>query len=330
MNPADILSRYPPEFSPRATKSLGAAGGFSGSALWRIQSAAGEYCLKRWPAGYSTDRLQYIHRVLHHVSREALEYLPIPVWSRTGASVVQSAGWCWDLLPWMPGQADFRHRPSRRRLENACRALARFHVATSTFETKLADSVSPGLQQRHEWLNGLQRGGMATLRSAVEASSDSDLSRRAKNLLRLFVCGASAIEEELVRAAYREVPLQPCLRDIWHDHVLFTDEAVTGMVDFGALRVESVAGDIARLLGSCAHDDEQMWRFGLEAYADVRRLNADELSLCSVFDRSATLLSGVQWLQWIYVDNRHFDNWREIYRRLDETSQRLAHLISRL
>ena len=60
--------------------------------------------------------------------------------------------------------------------------------------------------------------------------------------------------------------LQPCLVDVWHDHVLFTGEEVTGVVDYAAMRLDVPHADLARLLGSLVEDDEAGWRAGLEAY----------------------------------------------------------------
>src|SRR5207253_1184387 len=34
----------------------------------------------------------------------------------------------------------------------------------------------------------------------------------------------------------REVPMQPCVCDLWHDHVLFTLDTVTGVIDFGGVK----------------------------------------------------------------------------------------------
>ncbi len=83
--------------------------------------------------------------------------------------------------------------------------------------------------------------------------------------------GAGTLASRAGAAELLAAPLQPCIRDVWHDHVLFVGDDVSGLVDFGAMQPDSVAADIARLLGSLAGDDRQAWTIGLAAYESVQR-----------------------------------------------------------
>ncbi|HYH65864.1 MAG TPA: phosphotransferase, partial [Urbifossiella sp.] len=47
----------------------------------------------------------------------------------------------------------------------------------------------------------------------------------------------------------RPVPLQPCLVDVWPEHVRFDGDRVVGLIDFGAVQTDHVAADLARLFG---------------------------------------------------------------------------------
>jgi hypothetical protein len=60
----------------------------------------------------------------------------------------------------------------------------------------------------------------------------------------------SDIPQRLAPWCHRPVPLQPCLCDSWHDHVLFESDAVTGLIDYGSAKIDHVAVDLARMLGS--------------------------------------------------------------------------------
>ena len=147
-------------------------------------------------------------------------------------------------------------------------------------------------------------------------------------MIELFRLAAPTVLALLDHATVLHVPLQPCIRDIWHEHVLFEGETVSGLVDFGALRPENVAADIARLLGSLAGDHAADWKLGLSAYEQVRPLSASERELITAFDRSAVLMSGIQWLQWIYLEGRTFEAPQRVLDRLDENLARLVQLAS--
>ena len=124
------------------------------------------------------------------------------------------------------------------------------------------------------------------------------------------------------------VPLQPCIRDIRREHVLFEGNRVSGIIDFGALRLETVAGDVARLLDSLANDDLAMWQHGLAANQSVRPLSDDELTLVEAFDLSAPLLSGLNWIDWIFRGGRTFEDPAEVVRRVKEIAGHIESLLA--
>jgi Ser/Thr protein kinase RdoA (MazF antagonist) len=169
-------------------------------------------------------------------------------------------------------------------------------------------------------------GGAAALRESLGGDHWPELELRAKQLVSLFFAVAPRLQPLVERASILRVPLQPCIRDIWHPHVLFVDDAVMGIVDFGALRPENVACDVARLLGSLARDQQADWQRGLAAFQRVRPLSDEELILVSAFDRSTVLMGGLQWLQWIYLERREFGDRAAVLERIDEFLARLATL----
>jgi Ser/Thr protein kinase RdoA (MazF antagonist) len=150
-----------------------------------------------------------------------------------------------------------------------------------------------------------------------------ELRERGQRLLALFAVRAPSVQQQLSNALRQPVLQVLCLRDIWHDHVLFTGDRVTGLVDFGALRWETVAGDLARLLGSLVGDDRSAWQQGLAAYQEVRPLEPAEAALVEIFDASGVLLGGLQWIRWIAVEGRTFPNRQGVILRLDEILRRL-------
>ncbi len=329
---------------------LGSAGGFSGAMFWKVFVADGCHCLRRWPPTHpDRDQLRWIHAVLRHVGRTSSVGLPLPVATRTGDTFLEHAGHLWELTPWLPGAADYRLHPTPQRLAAAMEALADFHIAAATFDcgnptlpngvttpvprgrpalsqaSPTGDpKVSPGLRQRRDFLRQLLGDEGRRLKSAVFRGRSPALDCRAGPvLLELERLGPSLLSQ-LDAVAEQRRALQPCIRDIWHAHVLLQGDTVSGIVDFGAMRLDTVCGDIARLLGSLVEDDEDGWQTGLEAYDRRRSLDVDQRELVRLFDRTGTLLGGLNWLRWIYLEGRDFD-WPRVLQRLDETLARLRH-----
>lgn len=324
-----VLSAYAARWQPVSLESVEAAGSFSGARLWRLETLGAPLCLRRWPAEYPTqERLEFIQAVLWHVRQEGFPLVPVPIETRSRVGYVRQDGHFWELAPWLPGRADFRQAPSAAKLQAAMRALAQFHRAAATFPVaEPAQMPSPGIGERAERLDWLLlRGGLETLAAAVRPADWPELATRAASLLLLFRRAAPRISLLLAEARKLPVPIQPVIRDVWHEHVLFERDHVTGLIDFGALRADSVTADLARLLGSLVGDDPVAWQQGLAAYETARPLSLAERRLVSVFDRSGVLLSGLQWLEWIYLQNREFANRPAVLARIDEILVRFEHL----
>src|SRR5262249_20387618 len=122
----------------------------------------------------------------------------------------------------------------------------------------------------------------------------------------------------------KEWQLQFCLCDIWRPHVLFVGDRVSGVIDYGSIKPDHVAGDVARLLGSWVMDDQELWHRGIEAYADVKPLSLHERRLVAVLDHSGTVLSLATWLLWLWRDQRTFDNVPAAAQRLNWLVERAA------
>ena len=326
-----VLAHYPEDCWPWRCESLGNAGGFSGARLWRIDSEFGQLCLRRWPAEHpDCEGLEFIQAVLWHVVQEGFSRVPLPLEAEGHRGYVEYQGFLWQLEPWLPGAADFHEHPTLPRLTAAMQALAEFHLAAASFPLPdFTATSSPGLVRRYKRLRGLLGGGFDLLAQAVRRGSGrSELDRAAGEVLTLAQHAAPAATVELATAVTHDVLLQPCVRDIWCDHVLFQGDAVSGLVDFGALRPETVAGDIARLLGSLAGDDPAFWPTGMVAYEAVRPLSPVERNLVAAFDHSSVVMSGLNWLDWIYVRGIKFEDSRAVMTRLDENLRRLRKLAS--
>jgi homoserine kinase type II len=229
----------------------------------------------------------------------------------------------------MPGQAVTKLPPPRELLRNATQALALFHRTTAVLEFhegSEGQKGSPnGLQSRADLTTSYLQSKLNALKTAQIPSHLADLHARRERLVPLFLEVASAVLGHSSAALRRKVPLQPCIRDIHAGHVLFTRDQVTGLIDFDAMRVDSVATDLARLLGSYCGDDFELWDAGLAAYDEIRPLSKDERQLVVHYDRFAILLTGLQWLDWMLLEDKQFELAR-VLPRIDATLARLEHL----
>ena len=325
-----VLAKFPADCKAHKIESLGSAGGFSGAHFWQFIAPRGTLCLRRWPKPHpTTTRLEFIHGLLQHVEKQGFRKVPVPIQDQAlpGASYIQHSGYLWELAPWLPGSANYADFPSVERLQEAMQALAQFHLAATSFSGP-ANPVgpAPAILERLELIDRWRSGERQRLSLQIDqqdSTAAANLHELGKEILVEFDLQAPKIAKELVLSAEQVVPIQPCIRDIWQQHVLFQGEQVSGIVDFGAARPDTISTDIARLLGSLAADKTSDWQIGLEAYAQIRPLTQSESFLLGPLDRSASLLSGLNWLRWIYLENRSFDNIERVELRLAAIFQRL-------
>lgn len=322
---AKILNRYPIR-GIRKVERLGGAGGFSGAKFWRVEAtdinSEVELCLRRWPREHPTsERLAWLHAVLCHAAGNGFTRLPVPLRNNAGETFLTFDGHLWELTRWLAGTADFHSAPSRARLHAAMRSLAQFHKATRSYSTSTA--IAPGISSRLKQSQTLDDRKLNEMSQAVAVSSWPQFKQQAVSILHLFGEHKSRLEQLLLAASQLQVTVQPCIRDIWHDHVLFDGNEVSGFVDFGAMRLDHLGCDISRLLGSLVQDEQEGWQLGLEAYQSVQPLSSEDLQLITAFDRSNVLLSGMNWVQWVAVERRQFEHPARIVGRLAGIVERL-------
>jgi len=317
-----LCARFRGVGHPTRIRYVGNPGGFTGARLWQIESETGLWCLRAWPPrGMDESRLEFIHTVLRAAAGQGLEFIPVPLQLDSGKTYVELEGRLWEMSRWMPGSADFHARPSDRRLAAAMQALARFHRATQSIHSTVA--VSPTLERRREHLRRMCCGPEAErLAEAVPDGRWPEMDTRAVRLLHIVRLHRVQLDRMLSKPL-PPVACQPAIRDIWHNHVLFVGDEVGGIVDFGSLAIDTIAIDVARLLGSLAGGDLHAWRVGLEAYAEVRELTPTERHLIALADYTGTIGGGLVWLMGHYVQKHKFDNPRGVLERVDHFLARL-------
>lgn len=320
--------------------------GFSGAVIRRItvaeridaaltiMRAPTIYCLRGWPSSALPHaRLMELHRFLRFVRDEGVHVVAVPIAATTGETLILSGGRKWQLEPWMPGTADFKRISTDSRLNSAMDTLARFHKAAARYRPTAAGRTwfseplvapSPSVRERLSLVDLWSDWRLQEAATGMNHDPDRRFGDVAGEIIDRFRSMRDRLRAELIEMLETPVPLQVCLRDVWHDHVLFTGDEVTGLVDPSAARVECVAADLSRLLGSLLGSWGERWEVALQSYCGTRPLSPNEYRLIGVLHRSGALLSGMTWIERRLRDEIPGDTMPAIVSRLEDFRSQLG------
>ncbi|MFP6588218.1 MAG: phosphotransferase [Pirellulaceae bacterium] len=301
-------------------EALGSAGGFSGAEFWKITTGANQYCLRRWPNSKPTrSQADVIYPTLEYVRRHADLPLAFPIQTVHGEPLCRVDNARWELSRWMPGEPIAETEINDNQLRAAARALAEFHNTTSSLSQQ--QRASPAIDFRSTMIDRLWATQFEQLQGTQDAAGVVDSGVK-KMLLDQFRYQAHALRQQLELLRSVPVLLIPIIGDIWSDHVLFNNDEVSGIVDFGAMKLESPCLDIARLFGSYADYSPEALRRGISYYGEFRELNDLDLGLIELYDRGYVILAGIQWLIWIELEQRIFLDNESVRQRLHRLVRR--------
>jgi homoserine kinase type II len=317
-----VRERYPSALRGGPLVALGNRGGFSGARLWQGVGVAGRFSLRAWPADRTAASVRHLHLLMDHARRLGLDFVPAVYAANDGATAIEEGGRVWELTQWLEGNADFAEHPASERLDAACEALARLHRAWGAFCTpqEPCPAVRRRLKVLADWRALVSTGWQ--LRAPLETWHDPvwPVAEQAWRRLPGWLDHVSGILQPWINFVR---PVQPCLCDLWHDHVLFDGNRVTGLLDYGAVKLDHVAVDLSRMLGSLVPGNVARWQRGLQTYLRIRPLDDHEVALVGVLDRTGTILGIVNWLRWLYHEDRRYEDRSAIARRLESMLNRI-------
>ena len=332
-----VLSEYPKDHRSGKVYPLVHLGGLSDAENWMVEATKGYYCLRAQPQKtLSVNRLEYIQAVLWHSVYEGFDMVPLPNETRNHKGIVEYEGRLWELLPWLDGQIlEPFEKVSSTQIVSAMLTLAQFHEVTSTFPLPNGPlGVSPAIQKLlsrwKNWVGGEIHELASRIRSRQLETTEfkeMELIREAILLLDHFrMLGGNAMTM-FTRASRFSVPIQPVIGNVSRRHLLFDDDGLCGMIDFKELGADSVSMDIASLLGSLAGNDPKLWGYGLKAYRSIRPLSDAEVYLMLAFDFAEMILSGMEWLDLLFLKQHEFrqEQKQAILNRLQWQTARLNH-----
>lgn len=301
--------------------------GFSGSSLWKVTAAAGAFVLRKHPTDSTTaEQLRFVQEVAIHVGQGGFRQVAKALVATSGECFVSRARDLWQVHPWVSGESLQDARPTPQQVSIAMQTLADWHLAASSLPRPAgspAVTIPPATTRRQQRLDEVQ-AQIGRWGNAIDGHLGTAAREAAATVLALFPLVTQQLSEPWLKASRIKSPIQPCIRDIWRDHVLFAaDGTVAGLIDLFGLGWDSVATDVARLLGSLAVDDAEIWQTGLNAYHGRRTLSDDERRLVEVYDLVNVAVSGCNWVEWLFVERREFTNVEGAIARLDHFAERM-------
>ena len=299
--------------------------GFSGSQVFLVRQSSGtRFVLKSFGPHVTPERAAWVHALMDHLATAGLGTVPRLLRRRTVAAaasgidsetlVADAAGRLWELVMFLSGGP--RAAPSADEAATALTALARLHAAAATLPgCGPCIESSPGIRTRLAQAARMQSAPWRLLESETRRIAPATLAPLMLEAIEDFESNAGPAAIRRI-AAVEPVTLlvQPVLRDVWSDHVLFLDDGrLAGFIDFHAAGRDTPATDLARLLGSweappapAGTTDLQTWRQALDAYEAVRPLEPGQRRLIPWLQATGVICGLDNWFRWLITERREF------------------------
>lgn len=350
------------------------AGGLSGAVVFHavaddargagreeVGETGGAWAVRGWPEGVSSERVAEVHRIVQVALRAGCRLVPaiepVDFFTASGPRPTHlvAEGRVWECCQWMAGRAPHGGDDLLAVLTEAATGVAHFHRAVAS----LGEShvPVPAVQTRLQRLAQLdatfrdtklrtalprssasvagQGDSLASLQLAVECLRENWASHRRRAAMLLEPWATRPLRQQFV------------LRDIHLENALFVDGRMSGIVDFDAIRVDSPATDLARLVGSAALLPQpaseprpaalpwlELWSAALAAYRAVGAFSTEEEQLARVLAEVNPLVVVANWVVWVLYEGRVFpgpdaaiarriDVWTRLLREQTEGSCRI-------
>jgi homoserine kinase type II len=311
--------------------------GFSGAPVARVICALGSFILKAFAVGTSPERARWIHALMDHLVAEGVREVPPVCRTPRGDTLVTDAtGRLWEMIQFVPGVALAAPTPTQAAV--AAAAVARLHRAAATLPPARPTSVVPttavpaAVTRRREQAQQMLLRPWSERRRLLDshAGDQTWLTRWDRAIDMFAACSGPRGMAHVAAFDAGPLPVQPVVRDLWSDHVLFAprterdggEEHVAGIVDFHAAAFDTPATDLARLLGSwwVGGGPAQRavgWDAALGAYDRVRRLDDAERRLVPFLAATGVVFAIDNWFRWLLEERRSFPAPGAVERRID-------------
>jgi len=292
--------------------------GMSGAKLYRCDTKedGASLALKRWPRGTRQKRIDEVHYVMRQSRNNGCSQVPLPALiddAKSATLIVD--GYCWDLVEWMPGQP-IDVDGSLRQIQAGAETIARFHA--SLLGLGQQHQVAPAIIDRLSRLQELDSLMPSLLDHADRNPLVPPLGRAIHQASQLLRLNWNQVRPRIVQSlsTYADQPVntQYVMRDVHRQHILFSDDQPSGLIDFDAVRIDTPAVDLARWAGSFLvgpHDQRSIWEAvlaGIRSGSTSREVDTgeSEIDLAQSIALANPWISLANWLVWILLEKRHF------------------------
>lgn len=276
--------------------------GLSNSPVWRVRSEHQNYCLKAWGQSVQPNRLRAVQSWVNFLG-ESIEFVPRIIAADCGDPFMSCGDSLWELTTWLPGHSLGSESITIELGTAAIEAVAQVHECSKRFQIQCdtsqavltrIDLLRQALGQYDIWLATVVKNpGLAPSCLELAKQTMAMLSFDGPQLLRRLQQFLNPVQQYWV------------VRDLHADHILFADQKITGLIDFGAARIDEPLIDIVRLLGSWLPKNAHCRHQLADDYC--RQMGMDfNLARFQVLDQTSTLLSSVQWFKWLAIQRLEF------------------------
>ncbi|MFO0941441.1 MAG: aminoglycoside phosphotransferase family protein [Pirellulales bacterium] len=281
------------------------SGGLSSSRVWKIRAGASAFALKAHPATtMRQERLEQLHAFQKLLCRTC-EFVPQLQKTHSGETFIHSDGGFWELSTWLEGAPVEIDAATIEHGESAMTALVELHRTSQ--EHSCCQVQIPAIVERIELIHRYQKNHLLlTQFNSSNGLLDTQVSLTQLTLrtIRCFTQDADDLSRQLTSHQSMSSVFF-VLRDIHREHMLFSGAKVTGVIDFGAARLDHPLVDLVRLLGTMFPNSASIRHQLFQAYSEQTQ-SSMRLSLFQTLDHASTLLSAMQWVQWLIVEKKQF------------------------
>ncbi len=287
-------------------------GGLSRTTVWRITTVQHEFALRAWlnepeVREHITQQLRWQHELRN-----------LPYIAKNLAEPVESHGRLWSLETWLPGEPP-GDEPSADSINQVFRALAEIHARWAQTPSTVP-RTSPAAAKRWQRLSTLSQ------LPPTPSLGDLALGSRLVELRTLVAPHLPAAREHARQLAAATFKLHPCLIDIRADNLLFTDDKLTGIVDFGAAAIDTPLVDLSRALGELVGPDPARRAAALAAYEQLVPSQPGDREMIQAFEVTGLIIAAVNWLEWLAEPSAVEWDSAKVSARLRKLAKRLAEL----